>query len=184
MVTLLAVLCYLGSQEDWDSDRWLLTTWWWSEVKWSCSVGAEIVVTPCLPPLAHLLLCLWGSRLQLASTTLVFARVGSFVPWAHGVRVQCWRLPVGMIFCFSGIPRFFPVPPVLCHISPLRVSSWLSTSVLSLRTDPCSPCLHTQPPQAAGRCKRVSHLAVYCHSAWSLWWIFFLLLHCASLWSS
>ena len=135
-----------------------------------------------------------GHKCQLAHYPLIFFRVWFFDLWLHqgqsAAFLQEWSFVLQessfVFLCFSGDPMvwIFPVLSVLCHISPLRVSSWLSTSVLSLRTDPCSPCLHTQPPQAAGRCKQVSHLAVYCHSAWSLWWIFFLLLHCASLWSS
>ena len=34
-----------------------------------------------------------------------------------------------MILCFSGRPRFFPGLPQLCCTSPLRVSSWQSTSL-------------------------------------------------------
>ena len=51
-------------------------------------------------------------------------------------------LPMGMIFCFSGI---FPGLPLPCHVSAPRVSSWQSTLILSLRTKPQGLSLCTQP---------------------------------------
>ena len=53
-----------------------------------------------------------------------------------------------VFLCFSGSPTvwIFLILSVLCHISPFRVSSRLSTSVLSLRTDDTArasaPSLH------------------------------------------
>lgn len=73
-----------GSQEDMSSN-------WKPHSLMADSVsGVKIVEAPCLPPLAvvHLLLCFWNHREQQARPALVFARVQSFVLWAHQ-EVEC-----------------------------------------------------------------------------------------------
>ena len=57
-----------------------------------------------------------------------------------------------------GRPRPFPGLPQLCSTSPLRVSSWQSTPILSLGSDPRSLSLSTQPPLAALSMQTASQL--------------------------
>lgn len=53
-----------------------------------------------------------------------------------------------MISCFCGRPRLFPWLPQLCSTSPLRLSSWQATPVLSLGSDLWNLSPGTKPPPA------------------------------------
>ena len=137
-VTLLADMNSPGSREDVVSDWWPTHSFVGDAVS-----GAEIAVVPCLLPLAvvHPLLCLRGGWQKVASLLSSTVNSGAVLcpVSVPGITVQCLNLPMGKVlcFCFSGIPMVwvFPTLFVLCHISPLSMSSWHSTLVLSLRTD-------------------------------------------------
>ena len=81
-----------------------------------------------------------------ASSLLVFTRAQSFVLWAHQVSLCSIRAfhGKGCCCCFNvslAIPQF----GLLCHISPLRLSSWHSSPVLTLRTNDATYASLTSP---------------------------------------
>ena len=92
---------------------------------------------------------------------------------------------MGKDFCLF-VSLAFPWFGLLCHISPLKVSSWHPTPVLTLRTDhiACTSAssLHLLP---VGRHECVSCFsACNCHLVQILSWFFFFFLDYASLWGS
>ena len=95
----------------------------------------EIALAPCLPTLAieHLPLCLRESH---NGQTVCSPLVWSFVLWACQVSQCGVRAFLGeRSFLFSlSLFLVFPWFGLLCHISPLWVSSRHSTPILTLRT--------------------------------------------------
>ena len=132
--------------------------------------GAEIAVPPCF---LHLLLCTClsasreGCKWQQTCSPLLFG---------HGPLILCSVSTPGHSVALEpshgkGLLSFFvslafPWFGLLCHISPLKVSSWHPTPVLTLRTDhvACTSAssLHLLP---VGRHECVSHFLAckFCH---------------------
>lgn len=126
-------------------------------------------------------LCLWhiclsvseeGHKWQPAQPPLVFIRAQSFVLWAlqgSGCSARAFLKEWSFAFlCFSEDPTVwvFPVPPVLCHISPPRVSSWRSTLVLYLWT---TDTAQVSPPGP--------HSVLVGMSLWAAFWLVFAIWH-------
>ena len=110
--------------------------------------GAKIAVAPCL--LCTCLSALWeGCKWHLAHSLLGFARMQSFGKHnrCHSAALEPShrKRPFFFFLCFSAIPHGLGFPCSACAMShsPLRVSSWYSTLVLSLRSDDAD---HTSPP--------------------------------------
>ena len=107
--------------------------------------GAEIAGALCLLPLAgaHLPLCFLGCKWQQAHPTLILC-------FYEHTRNQNEALELshgnGPLFLWKS--HVFPILSVLCHISPLRVSSQHSTQVLSLRIDDTA---HASAPSSHSR---------------------------------
>ena len=142
-MTVLADMTCAGSQEDMVSD-WRPA----HSLVGEAASGAKIAVAPCL--LHTCLSSLWeGCKWHLARSLLGFARVRSF-----GKHNRCHsavlepphrkRLFYFLFLCHShglGFPRS------ACAVShsPLRVSSWYLTLVLSLRSDDADHTSATSP---------------------------------------
>ena len=85
-------------------------------------------------------------RPQLACPTCG-PREGGVLPSAS---TQRQSVPAAVISCPSGGPRLFPELPLLFYTRPLRASSWQSTLVFSLGSNPESLRLSTQPITRCG----------------------------------
>ena len=148
----------------------LLTVW---QKMWSLGLRLQWPLAFCLW-LSHT--CLSASRVggPLKAADLPFFGIcqGAILcsVSAPVVTVQCQSLFMGKIFLFFFfsclvIPQF----GLLCYINPLRLSSWHSSLVLTLRTNDAARA-STQPPLDAGGSDSLSHFSIgNCGQAGILW---------------
>ena len=120
-MTLLADANHPGTQKDMVSSQLGGRCGLWC---WDCNGPLPSISSCCspvsLPPGR-------GHKPQLACSSLVFAKVGSFVLWV--LEPSCGESPL-----FFFVSLLFLKIGLLCHISSLRLSSGHSNMVLTLRT--------------------------------------------------
>ena len=161
-LTLLADVNSPGSQED------MVSNWQPAHSLVEDVVsGAEIGAVPCLPFLAvtHMPLCLWWGRVINGSWfSLLWYLLGHnpfFYEHAkghHGV-LEPFVGKVRFFFFFLIISLVIPWFGFLCQIRPLRLFSWHSNLVLTLRTNDAANDTSLPSPLAADGYKGLSHFS-------------------------